>query len=77
MAKAGRLEAGRREGQLESRGGTWRTRCLRTLRAPTGTALVHGAFLRFLRCGDSYEVLPYALRFSVLISSYLKLNIFS
>ena len=75
MAKAGRLEAGRREGQLESRGGTWRMRCLRTLRAPTGTALVHGEFLRFLRCGD--EVLPYALRFSVLISSYLKLNIYS
>ena len=51
MAEAGRLKAGRREGQLESRGGTWRTRFLRTLHAPTGTALVHGAFLILMRYG--------------------------
>ena len=56
LAETGRLKAGRREGQLESRGGTWRTRCLRTLHARTGSALVHGAFLILT------EVLPYALR---------------
>ena len=49
MAEAGRLKAGRREGQLDSRGGTWRTRFLRTLHAPTGKALVHGAFLILMR----------------------------
>ena len=58
MAEAGRLKAGRREGQLDSRGSTWRTRFVRTLHAPTGKALVHGAFLILMRYWVSRPSLP-------------------